>query len=71
MRSKVAKELSNELQAEMLALSIDERVRLARDLGKQAVRLFAEAEGLTLDEARRQLMRNAQRGRRPSKVAAE
>ena len=71
MRSKVAEDLSNELQTEMLALSLDERVRVARDLGRQAVRLYADAEGISLDEARRRLMRNAQQGRRPSKVASE
>jgi len=71
MRSKVAEELSDEFRAEMLALSVDERVRLAKNLGKQAVRLYADAEGISLDEARRQLMRNAQLGRRPSKVASE
>jgi len=71
MRSKVAEELSAELQADMLALSIDERIRLALELGNRAVRLYAEAEGISLDEARRILMRNSQKGRRPSKVASE
>jgi endonuclease V-like protein UPF0215 family len=71
MRSKVAEELSAELNADMLALSIDERIRLALELGDRAVRLYAEAEGIGLDEARRVLMKNSQKGRRPSKVASE
>lgn len=71
MRSKVAEGVSAELQADVLALSIDERIRLALELGDRAVRLYAEAESISLDEARRILMRNSQKGRRPSKVASE
>ncbi|HEX7677962.1 MAG TPA: hypothetical protein VF713_07560 [Thermoanaerobaculia bacterium] len=71
MRSKVAEELSAELQADVLALSIDERIRLALELGDRAVRLYAEAEGISSYEARRVLMKNSQKGRRPSRVASE
>jgi endonuclease V-like protein UPF0215 family len=71
MRSKVAEELSAELQTDMLALSIDERIRLSLELGDRAVRLYAEAEGIEPEEARRLLMKNSQKGRRPSKVASE
>jgi hypothetical protein len=71
MRSKVADEFSAELQADMFALSIDERIHLALQLGDRAVRLYAEAESIGVDEARRVLMKNSQKGRRPSKVASE
>jgi hypothetical protein len=71
MRSKVAEDFSAELQAEMLALTVDERVHLALELGDRAVRLYAEAESIGIDEARRILRRNGQKGRRPSKVAGE
>lgn len=71
MRSKVAEQVRAELQADMLALSVDERMRLALELGDRAVRLYAEAEAISPDEARRVLMRNSQKGRRPSKVASD
>lgn len=59
------------MQAEVLSLSADERVHLTLELGNRAVRLYAEAEGISLDDARRVLMRNSQKGRRPSKVASD
>jgi hypothetical protein len=71
MRSKVAEELSDELQREMLSMSIEERIHLALELGDRAVSLYAASENLPLDEAREVLMRNSQIGRRYSKVASE
>jgi hypothetical protein len=71
MRSKVAEELRAELHADMLALSIEERICLALELGDRAVCLYADAEGISSDEARRVLMRNSQKGRRPSRIASE
>lgn len=51
------------------ALSPLERIALAQQLGDEAVALFARAQGLAPEEAKRELARRRQWGRRPSVAA--
>jgi len=51
-------------------LSASERIALALRLGDQAVDIFASANNVGKDEARRILRRNNQLGRRRSVVAS-
>ena len=53
------------------ALTPEERVALAFELGRRDLVRFAEAHGLSLREAHRQLRANRQAGRTPSRVMAE
>jgi hypothetical protein len=69
--SKVATLLRRE-QAERLArMTPDERVREALELGQRDIAAYAAAHGLNRQEARRQLERAAQAGRRYSRVMLE
>jgi endonuclease V-like protein UPF0215 family len=61
--------LAEETDAAVLAMSVTERVALALRLGDRDVRLYAAANGLSEDQARRILRRNSQIGRRPSACA--
>jgi len=71
MRSKVAEELRRETMQEMLALSPAERMALALRLGSEAVDTFAQARGVSRDEALRIIQRQKQRGRRSSRCLEE
>lgn len=65
----VADELRKDAERDVSRLSVSERVALALALGEQAVSIYASANGVSREEARRTLRRNAQAGRRPSAVA--
>lgn len=71
MHSKVAAALRADQRRADSALSPLQRLALAQQLGREAVAAFARAHGVTTDEARREFARRRQRGRRPSRCAAE
>lgn len=62
----VADQSAREVLEATLRLSPAERVELALRLGREAVTIYASANGVTEEEARRVLRRNNQRGRAPS-----
>ena len=66
----VADELAKETAEAALALSVEERIASALRLGRQAVELYASTHGLGLEEARLELRRRNQIGRRPSACAS-
>jgi len=68
--SKVAEELRGEQRLEDAARTPLERLALAQRLGDAAVAAFAQAHGMSAEEAARELARRHQWGRRPSGAAA-
>jgi hypothetical protein len=70
MRS-VADDLRDELQEEVLRLSFEKRMALALRLGERGLELFQEATGLDREAAIRELQRQRQAGRAPSKCMSE
>jgi hypothetical protein len=64
MRSKVAEWAREGLDREMLALTASERIDLAFAIGEQDLLLYAEANGLTRDEALSRIRLERQNGRR-------
>lgn len=64
----VADSLAAETDAAALDLSPGERIALALRLGERDARLYAAANSVTVEEARRILSRNSRAGRRPSVV---
>ncbi len=70
MISKVAASLRRDQRRAESALSPLERLALAQRLGREAVAAFARLHGITTDQARRELARRRQIGRRPSRCAA-
>ncbi len=70
MRS-VADDLRSEQRAEMLRLSLDERLALAFRLGEEGLERFRLANGLDRETAIRTLERRRQAGRMPSKCMSE
>ncbi len=71
MTSEIAEALRREQAAQEATLTADQRLTLALALGHQDQRRYAEANGLTMREARDALRRLSQVGRTPSKVMAE
>ncbi len=69
MKSELAEALRVERLRREAAMSPLERLRLAQRVGDESVAAFASALGLTLREARRELARRRQTGRRPSAAA--
>ena len=67
----VADDLTNELIRESAALTVEERIRRALQLGARDLELFASRQGLGQEEARRQLQQQRQQGRRSSGVIKE
>jgi hypothetical protein len=65
--SKVAEQLRRMQIEDDLALSIDERVQLALELGERDLQAYMAATGLDRDAANRELDRGTQRSRRPSR----
>ena len=65
-RSSVADELRASQSRDAAALSPSERVALALELGRECIALFATQSGLGASDARKELERRRQRGRRPS-----
>jgi hypothetical protein len=70
MRS-VADDLRDELQEETLRLSFEERMALCLRLGERGLELFQQATGLEREAAIRELQRQRQAGRTPSKCMSE
>jgi hypothetical protein len=70
MRS-VADDLREELQEQALQLSFEERMALCLRLGKRGLELYCQASGLDRETALRELQRQRQAGRRPSKCMTE
>ena len=50
----------------MLALSVEERIALARRLGEEGIAMLMAAEDIDRDEAVARIQRMHARGRRPS-----
>jgi hypothetical protein len=70
MRS-VADALREELQDEILRLPFEERMALALRLGERGLEMFCQATGLDRKAAIRELQRQRQAGRTPSKCMSE
>lgn len=70
MRS-VADDLREELQEEVLRLSFEERMALALRLGERGLEMFCQASGLDRETAIRELQRQRQASRTPSKCMSE
>jgi hypothetical protein len=70
MRS-VADDLRKELQDEALLLPFEERMALALRLGERGLELFRQATGLDRETALRELQRQRQAGRIPSKCISD
>lgn len=66
----VADTLAAETLADVLALSVEERIALALRLGERDAALYAAANGVRLADAKQVLRRNGQRGRRASACAS-
>ena len=70
MRS-VADDLREELQDEVLRLPFEERMALALRLGERGLEMFRQASGLDRETAIRELRRQRQVGRIPSKCMSD
>jgi hypothetical protein len=70
MRS-VADDMRDELQEDVLRLSFEERMALALRLGERGLEMFQQATGLDRESAIRELQRQRQAGRTPSRCMAE
>ncbi len=70
MRS-VADHLREELQEEVLRLPFEERMALALRLGERGIEMFCQASGLDRKTAIRELQRQRQASRTPSKCMSE
>jgi hypothetical protein len=67
----VADELRERTRREVLAMTPDERLELAFALGDADLETYRLARGLSRDEARRELERRRQLGRRTSRCMLE
>lgn len=70
MRS-IADDLREELQDEALRLPFEERMALALRLGERGLEMFRQASGLDRDTAIRELQRQRQAGRVPSRCMSD
>lgn len=70
MRS-VADDLRDELREQEAQLPFEERLRLILRLGERGLEVYAQANGVDLETARREFERRRQAGRRPSKCMSE
>ena len=70
MRS-VADDLRDELQDELIRLPFEERIALVLQLGERGLKMFCQANGLDRETAIRELQRQRQAGRTPSKCMSE
>jgi hypothetical protein len=70
MRS-VADDLREELQEEVNLLPFEERIALILELGERGLELFRQASGLDRESALRELQRQRQAGRTPSKCMSD
>ena len=69
-RGSIADGLRERTIAQVLALTVAERIALAFRLGDDDLALYVRASGLDGDEARRRLRARRQIGRTPSRSAA-
>jgi hypothetical protein len=67
----VAEQFRRALRERLLALSADERVELSGRLAASDLELYCAARQVPGDEARREIARLRQSGRRPSRVMRE
>lgn len=70
MRS-VADDLRDELRDEMENLPLQERFELILRLGERGLEVYAQANGVDRETARREFQRRRQAGRQPSKCMSE
>jgi len=70
-RSKVADELRAERDETVLAMSGNERVRLARELGERGIRMYMAAHDVDRDAALRELRKLKRNGRPRSRCMEE
>ena len=70
MRS-VADDLREELQDDGLLLPFEERMALVLRLGERGLEMFRQASGLDRETALRELQRQRQAGRIPSKCMSD
>jgi hypothetical protein len=63
MRSKVAEWAREELDREMLALTPEERIKLAFAIGERDLQLFMDANELTREDALARIRTERQNGR--------
>jgi len=70
MRS-LADDLRDELQEEVNRLPFEERMKLVLQLGERGLKMFCQASGLDRETAIRELERQRQAGRTPSKCMSE
>jgi hypothetical protein len=71
MRSAAAQRAREEQRREMLELSVEQRVELARRLGEEGIALLMSTQNIDRDEAIRRIQRSHKRGRRPSVLNEE
>jgi hypothetical protein len=71
MRSRVAEELRAEQTADVLKMTVDERLELAFGLGDEAIANYASANGVDHATALRVLSRQRHAGRRRSRCSEE
>jgi hypothetical protein len=69
--STVSERLRQDDRERLARMTAAERVAEALALGRAALTAYAAAHGLDLEDARRQLERAGQAGRRPSRVMQE
>lgn len=67
----VADDLRDELREEEAQLPFEERLRLILRLGERGLAVYAQANGVDRETARREFERHRQAGRRPSKCMSE
>jgi hypothetical protein len=67
----VADDLRDELQDEVLCLPFEERMALVLRLGERGLEMFRHANGLDRETAIRELQRQRQASRTPSKCMSE
>jgi hypothetical protein len=68
MRSRVAETLEADDRARNLALTVEERFVLMRELGERELQAFMSANGIDRDEAMRRIEHAGQRDRNASAV---
>ena len=71
MKSRVADEVRAAQQAEMMAMTPEERVELSFRLGEQALADYMQTHGVTREEALRVFRRASRAGRRYSRCIEE
>lgn len=64
MRSKVAEEVREAQRREILAMTPEQRIVLALELGQRSLTLYSEAHGVSREEARRVFEESRERDRR-------